>query len=92
MTDDQHLAVRLELDAVADPIRGCITAGDGEAQEFVGWLGLASAIERLLTPADDPSTPTLRVEPSCDARASTTMMGATRAGDGGGAATPHWQG
>jgi hypothetical protein len=37
----------LDLDPGADPIRGRLTAPTGEEDEFVGWLGLAGAIERL---------------------------------------------
>ena len=49
MTDDDHLvALRLDVDPDAEPIRGVLTAGDGDAHAFVGWLGLAAEIERTL--------------------------------------------
>jgi hypothetical protein len=48
MTDDRHVALRLDVDPDADPIRGVLTAQDGAAHDFVGWLGLASEIERTL--------------------------------------------
>jgi hypothetical protein len=48
MTDDRHVELRLDVDPAADPIRGVVTAADGLAHEFVGWLGLATEIERTL--------------------------------------------
>jgi hypothetical protein len=47
MADSTRIALRLDLDPAADPIRGRLTAPTGEEDEFVGWLGLAGAIERL---------------------------------------------
>jgi hypothetical protein len=44
----------LELDVEADPIAGRLRDHDGEAFDFTGWLGLASALERLL---DAPGQP-----------------------------------
>jgi hypothetical protein len=55
MTDQERVAMTLELDSTAEPIRGILTSASGDAHEFVGWLGLADAIERLL-PHDDPPT------------------------------------
>ena len=53
MTDDDHLvALRLDVDPDAEPIRGVLTAGDAHA--FVGWLGLAAEIERTLREDDAP--------------------------------------
>lgn len=37
----------LELDVEADPIQGQVRNGE-EAFDFTGWLGLASALERLI--------------------------------------------
>jgi hypothetical protein len=48
MTDDHLVALRLDVDPDAEPIRGLLTAGDGHAHAFVGWLGLAAEIERTL--------------------------------------------
>jgi hypothetical protein len=49
MEDDRLVALRLDVDPVADPIQGRLSAGDGgEVHEFVGWLGLAKEIERTL--------------------------------------------
>jgi hypothetical protein len=39
----------LELDAAADPIAGSLRDERGDDVDFVGWLGLASALERLLS-------------------------------------------
>ena len=38
----------LELDVAADPIEGRVR-DDGQAYDFTGWLGLASALERLIS-------------------------------------------
>jgi hypothetical protein len=46
----------LELDASADPIAGRLCGEAGEDVDFVGWLGLASALEGLLSelePSDE---------------------------------------
>jgi hypothetical protein len=48
MDDDHLVALRLDVDPGAEPIRGVLTAGDGHAHAFVGWLGLAAEIERTL--------------------------------------------
>ena len=44
----------LELDVDADPISGRLRDGS-EAFAFSGWLGLASALERLLSASGDAS-------------------------------------
>jgi hypothetical protein len=38
----------LELDVHSDPIEGRVRDG-GSAHDFTGWLGLASALERLIS-------------------------------------------
>ena len=49
MEDDRLVALRLDVDPLADPIQGRLSAGDGaDAHEFTGWLGLAAEIERTL--------------------------------------------
>jgi hypothetical protein len=51
MEDHRFVALRLDVDPVADPIRGRLWVGDGgreAAHEFEGWLGLAEEIERTL--------------------------------------------
>jgi hypothetical protein len=57
MTDDRHVALRLDVVPGADPIRGVLTAQDGAAHAFVGWLGLAAEIERTLRAGDDATAP-----------------------------------
>ena len=49
MSPPDRITLVLDIEPAADPIRGRLSTPDEEAQEFVGWLGLASAIERLLT-------------------------------------------
>lgn len=45
----------LEIDAVGDPISGCLSESGGAAgQRFVGWLGLARALELVLDAAGRP--------------------------------------
>jgi hypothetical protein len=48
MTDDHLVALRLDVDPGAEPIRGVLTAQDGSVHTFEGWLGLAAEIERTL--------------------------------------------
>jgi hypothetical protein len=48
MPDDHHVALRLDVDAEADPIRGVLTTEHGAPRAFEGWLGLAAEIERTL--------------------------------------------
>jgi hypothetical protein len=38
----------LDVDPADDPIRGRISEGDALAEPFVGWLGMARALERVL--------------------------------------------
>jgi len=47
---DSHSPLRLilEVDPGSDPIGGHLEGPDGHV-EFVGWLGLASALEQLLS-------------------------------------------
>lgn len=42
-------AVRITIELIpgSDPIRGRIAGAPHVGEEFVGWLGLAAAIERL---------------------------------------------
>lgn len=48
MPDDRNVALRLDLQPDAEPIRGRIANETGEIREFVGWLGLANALERIV--------------------------------------------
>jgi hypothetical protein len=53
MTHGDRVALGLLLDPSAEPISGELTAPDGDAREFVGWLGLATEIERMLAKGSD---------------------------------------
>ena len=48
MAEDHRVALRLDVDPDADPIRGELRSGGGAARAFEGWLGLAEEIERTL--------------------------------------------
>ena len=45
----------LEIDR-REPISGRLRDGEGTNEEFVGWLGLASALERVLGLATTPES------------------------------------
>lgn len=49
--DTPRILLQLELDPKSTPFAGAIEAIDGERQPFVGWLGLAEVIERVLAEA-----------------------------------------
>ncbi len=55
MQNQGTYAFRLELESGADPIRGRIADEGGPAVDFVGWLGLASALERALETIGRPA-------------------------------------
>jgi hypothetical protein len=42
----------LEIETESDPIAGRLSEGGGPGEEFVGWLGLARALELALEPAE----------------------------------------
>ena len=42
----------LEIDAESDPIAGCLSESGAPGQQFVGWLGLARALELALEPPE----------------------------------------
>jgi hypothetical protein len=49
MKSDTARTLTLEIDPASDPIRGRLREGpDAKGEEFVGWLGLAMALERAL--------------------------------------------
>lgn len=55
--------LRLEIDADSDPIAGRLSEGGAPGRQFVGWLGLARALELALEPgepAPDVSPPPAR--------------------------------
>jgi hypothetical protein len=47
----------LEIDSDSDPIAGSLSEGDAPGREFVGWLGLARALERALEPGEPAPGP-----------------------------------
>jgi hypothetical protein len=48
--DAERITFQVEVDPAADPISGAIRSGEQEL-EFVGWVGLAGALERILEEA-----------------------------------------
>jgi hypothetical protein len=57
--DDAHASggagtrvLTLEIDAASDPIAGRLSEGGAPGREFVGWLGLARALELALQRAE----------------------------------------
>lgn len=58
MAGEAPIVLRLELDDAGEAIRGRVSAESGWAMPFVGWVGLAAAIERAT------SDGTMRDEPS----------------------------
>jgi hypothetical protein len=57
--DDEHASggagtrvLTLEIDAASDPIAGRLSEGGAPGREFVGWLGLARALELALERAE----------------------------------------
>lgn len=57
MARDYPRRLTLEVDPDDDPIRGRVSEGDALAEPFVGWLGMARALERVLSrPAPDQAS------------------------------------
>lgn len=54
-TDPGRISLKLELEPGVEPISGRLVAVDGRSVDFVGWLGLSSALERLARMATDGS-------------------------------------
>jgi hypothetical protein len=75
VSDDHRIdgthTLSLHVDSGADPIAGRLREGDGPAWDFVGWLGLARALELALEggPApgaeDAPAPATETPLPAC---------------------------
>jgi hypothetical protein len=42
----------LEIDTDSDPIAGRLSEGEAPSRQFVGWLGLARALELALEPGE----------------------------------------
>ena len=49
MVRDYPRRLTLEVDPDEDPIRGRVCEGDEMPEPFVGWLGMARALERTLS-------------------------------------------
>lgn len=45
--------LRLAVDLTCEPIEGEVQAPTGPVLPFVGWLGLAAALERAVLPGND---------------------------------------
>lgn len=67
--NETTVAIVLELEVAGDTVSGRATGPAGESLEFVGWLGLVSAIDSFLTATD---------EAGCNGRSAATRT----AGDG----------
>jgi hypothetical protein len=59
LVDDRHASasartrvLTLEIDSDGDPIAGRLSEGGAPGREFVGWLGLARALELALQRAE----------------------------------------
>jgi hypothetical protein len=48
MTADYPRRLTLDVDPGEDPIRGRVSEAGGMPVPFVGWLGMARALERVL--------------------------------------------
>ena len=52
MTTPEHAELRLTLELGTGTIRGSLADAHGAESAFVGWLGLANALERALAAAE----------------------------------------
>lgn len=52
----------LDLDSGSEPIKGRIVVHNGDSVDFVGWLGLASALQRATRPGRPPTSDPSREE------------------------------
>lgn len=55
-TGPARIPLQLELDPGSEPISGRLTGPDGGGEDFVGWLALSAALERLIV-AGEPGGP-----------------------------------
>ena len=58
MAGEASIVLRLELDDAGEAIRGRVSSESGADMPFVGWVGLAAAIERATSAwnmRDEPS-------------------------------------
>jgi hypothetical protein len=49
MTSVGRIEFMLDIDPSSDPIAGAVRDESGDAIEFSGWLGFASALETMLS-------------------------------------------
>ena len=54
MKSTAPIVLTLGIEPGSDPIEGRITDAAGRAHEFAGWMGLASAIDAVLSTATNP--------------------------------------
>jgi len=59
MSPPEKIVLRLEIDREDERIAGRLSTPSGAAVAFVGWIGLAAAIEQAMAPTgtgtpDDP--------------------------------------
>jgi hypothetical protein len=57
VSPSQRVTLRLDLDLASEPIEGEVWEPLGRVHPFVGWLGLAGALERAVHGGVDPHTP-----------------------------------
>jgi hypothetical protein len=56
--DRRKVVIRLELCLANDSLTGRASVGSGAAREFVGWMGLVSAVDALIPGSSrDPAAP-----------------------------------
>jgi hypothetical protein len=54
---DRTRVLTLEIETDSDPIAGIVSEGEAPGQPFVGWLGLARALELALERSEAASDP-----------------------------------
>jgi hypothetical protein len=47
VSTSNRIALALEVDLDADPIEGELRPAEGPTRAFVGWMGLAAALEEI---------------------------------------------
>jgi hypothetical protein len=53
-TPDGETQLTLRIDLEADPITGSLTSARGAQRSFLGWIGLAAALEAIRAELVDP--------------------------------------
>lgn len=56
MSPSKRVSLRLDLDLASEPIEGEVWEPLGPGHPFVGWLGLAGALERAVLGGVDANT------------------------------------